>query len=184
MVTVSEGAIPTADDARLEKARAFVMHVQSLERGELAALKRNAGNTFAESRGVVWFYRLLDDHVMYDMEIHFLVATLIGLNKYTLTGNFGRTMAALRQTAYKKNPDGISRRFKILLDADFDLMDGKPAGGELAFRLRQLVKLAASKEVGVDWAQLLYDLRRWSQPGKYVQKAWARAFYAPGPTTE
>jgi len=161
---------PDSTDARLESARAFVKAVGELHPGEKAALRRNAGNTIAEARGALWFYRLLDEEGHKDREIYFLVATLMGLNKYPLTGNFGLTMAILNGKASQETT--MERRFRILLDATFD-------GGEMAFRLRQLVKLAASKEVGVDWAQLLVDLRRWHWADKRVQKRWAQVFYAP-----
>ena len=65
-----------------------------------------------------------------------------------------------------------------LIDSDLDLIDGhKPGGGELAYRLRQTVKLANGHEVGVDWLQLLKDLERWQYPEKRVQKAWARSYF-------
>lgn len=170
-------------EARLEAARAFVRRVKELERGELAMLKRNAGNTLAQSRGVTWFYRLLDQEARgIDVEIYFLIATLMGLNKLETSGDFGRSMARLKSVT---ESDSVERRFRILLDAEFDRLEGyRPGGGELAFRLRQLVKLAATKEVGIDWAQLLCDLRRWNDPQKRVQKCWAQSFYAPATTVQ
>jgi len=170
------------DATRVDAARAFVERVTARKRGELAVLKRNAGNTLAEAHGAAWFYQLLDDEGWRNPEIHFLVATLIGWNTKTAsTGNLGHTMAVLKARA---SAESIERRFRILLDADFDRQEGgKPGGGEMAFRLRQLVKLAASKEVGVDWARLLVDLCDWQSPAKKVQRAWAKAFYAPDDRT-
>jgi len=165
-------------DPRLAAASVFVQRVRALDRGELATLKRNAGNTLAQARSVAWFYRLLDDDARgYDTEIFFLVATLIGLNKFNAGGDFGSSMKRLASVMSR---DAVDRRFRILLDAQFDLVDGyRPAGGELAYRLRQMVKLAAGKEVGVNWPQLLLDLRHWTRPGKPVQRKWAESFYAP-----
>lgn len=161
---------------RLTAGREFFERLDKLERGERAMLKRNAGNTLAEARGVAWFYRLLDGEGWSRPELYFLVATLYGYNARTINGNFGHTMRMLKQ---KADSDSIERRFRILLDAEFDMVDGKPAGGELAFRLRQLVRLTAAHEVGIDWPQLLMDLCAWSHPNKPVRKAWARSFYAP-----
>lgn len=182
---------PAVDDQgdRLAAEREYIARVQALDRGRQAGLKRNAGNSLGESRGVGWFYSLLrSDQFGRDEEIFFMAATLLAQDRRALegrrpfSGDFGRTM---RQLAERGSSDGVERRFRILLDSDFDLEDGhKPAGGELAFRLRQLVKLAASKEVGVDWPQLLYDLQRWGAPGKRVQKRWAKSYYAPALETE
>src|SRR5690349_3709770 len=141
---------PAEKDKRLENAQEFVTAILALkekDRGKFATLKRNAGNTIAEARDSTWFYRFLSRYAHgYDDEIYFLVATLIPLNKKTATGDMGQS---LRQLATKPrvNGDSVERRFAILLDADFNYIDGKSAGGELAFRLRQLVKLAGSHEV-------------------------------------
>ena len=164
---------------RLDKAREFICRVKALDRGELATLKRNAGNTVAEARGVLWFYRLLDDEERRQSEVHFLVATLVGLNKHNSGTDFGRSMGVLKNKN-RANPEAVERRFRILLDADFDRPDGyHAAGGEIVFRLRQMVKLAGSHEVGIDWARLLADLQQWGHPSKHVQKRWAESFYAP-----
>ena len=176
---VSRHAGARTEEARLEAAGEFVKRVQELDRGELAALKRNAGNTLGEARGVMWFYRLLDDEDRWNPEIPFLVATLVGLNKYADEGDFGQCMRELANHP-RSSPASVDRRFRILLDAQFGVADGyRPGGGELAYRLRQMVKLAASRQVGIGWAQLLVDLRRWNREGKPVQRRWAKHFYKP-----
>jgi hypothetical protein len=66
----------------------------------------------------------------------------------------------------------------ILLDSEFDLIDGyQPGGGEMAYRLRQCIRLADSKEVGVDWTKLIKDLIFWTHPGKNVKKRWANSYF-------
>lgn len=60
----------------------------------------------------------------------------------------------------------------ILLDAELDA-----GGGELAFRLRQTVKLLTSNEILINWPLLLVDLLEWDRFDKGVQKRWARSFY-------
>ena len=162
----------------------FVSRVRSLDPGRLSALKRSAGKTIAESRNIGWFYGLLDSGQRgRDEEIFFLVATLLSADRRSIegsrsfTGNLGKTMA---RAAGQGSHTAIERRFSVLLDATFDLEGGwKPTGGEMVFRLRQIVKLALSREVGVDWSQLLYDLLRWGSPAKFVQKSWAQAFFTP-----
>jgi CRISPR type I-E-associated protein CasB/Cse2 len=165
---------------------AFVGRLRDLRIGDLATLKRNAGNTMAEARGCSWFWRLLDQGDRgRDREIFFLVASLFAISRRGEESNCGGSAARLSHAA-GVNSDAIERRFLLLLDADFDRSeDGLPAGGELSFRLRQMVRLAASKGIGFDWAQLLHDLREWRRPGKPVQKRWAADFFpaATGGTT-
>ena len=74
--------------------------------------------------------------------------------------------------AHTRSPDSdntaIERRFVALLAAHPDDLD---------FYLRQAVSFLRSKEVPVNWQQLLSDVLAWSHPERYVQKAWARAFW-------
>ncbi|CAJ36457.1 type I-E CRISPR-associated protein Cse2/CasB [Methanocella arvoryzae] len=155
------------------------------DRGGMAILKRNAGNTIAESRGAMkTFYSLLPYGISdspYE-EIYFLIATLYGHNKYRFTGDFGQTMKLVRESS---NSESIDQRVSTLLDSEFNIVDGiKPGGGELAYRLRQCVKLASGHEIGVDWYRLLQDLKYWGYPEKRVQKRWARSYFGYGKPVE
>ncbi|MDQ3814699.1 MAG: type I-E CRISPR-associated protein Cse2/CasB [Armatimonadota bacterium] len=162
----------------------FIEELKSLrerDRGAFAALRRNAGNTLETARGVAWIEgRLFGLRRRYD-EQYFLIATLFDLNRERpIPGDFGETMRLVRQDS----SDSFERRFLVLLDSQFDsfydALDGpKIGGGELAYRLGQMVKLAASKKVGINWPVLLADLCCWGLEGKPVQKKWARHFYAP-----
>jgi CRISPR system Cascade subunit CasB len=134
-------------------------------------LKRNAGNTLAEARGVLpLFYQLLPRDVARprDVEAYFLVATLYGLNpRPGGRGDFAETLSRVA-SAGGVSPEGVDRRVAVLLDSH---------RGELPFRLRQAVRLVAAHERPVDWARLLSDLLRWDHPGRVVQKAWARSYF-------
>jgi CRISPR system Cascade subunit CasB len=156
----------------------FIENLYKLNRGEKAVLKRNAGFTLAESRGAMSiFYRILPPRLLdcKDEEIYFLIATLFGLNELSHQGDFGTTMQLIKTKSQSENTD---RRMKILLDSEFSLIDGfRPGGGEMAYRLRQCVKLAKNHEIGVEWLELLKDLRYWSYPEKRIQKKWARSYY-------
>jgi len=66
-------------------------------------------------------------------------------------------------------------RFRTVLDAQLDL-DG---GGELAYRLRGMVRMLVATSVPFDVIQLAHDLRCWRAESRYVQESWAKAFYAP-----
>ena len=171
---------------RIRRAAGFVQRVRNLKtyrRGEYVALKRNAGNTIAESRGCMAIFELLNrDAPARDEEIYFLVATLIGHNELPATGNMGDSMRRLYPPAKPTEPiGGGEKRLLILLDSRFDQDFGKPAGGEMAFRLRTLIRLLSTKGVGVNFAELLVDLCDWDEEDRRVQKRWAYNYY--GQTT-
>lgn len=184
----------------------FLVAIQQLyesNRGRIAVLKRNYGNTLAEARGLVWFeYYLLrlPKQSRRQDNLCLLIASLMTFDKKTMLkgvkrggGDFGKTLASLRpqtatdnrgkkdqssdnkSTILKNTP--LERRLVLLLDATFD----EDGGGEMAFRLGQAVKfvLAKNREAAIDWPQLLKDMRAWDHPDKYVQKHWARSFYTP-----
>lgn len=170
----------------LSAAETFVQRLQSLDRGGLAMLRRNAGNTIAESREVIGlFYRLLPFEIAGSRseEIYFMVATLYALNGFPSSGDFGATLRRVKlergtgTQAGDTAESGLDTRMSILLDSDFEQIDGRPGGGELPFRLRQCVRLAASAGVGVDWPALIDDLSFWQHPERRARKRWARSFY-------
>ncbi len=172
-------------ETKSSPAQAFVSIVRGwdeTQKGRLAVLRRNAGEPLKDARGVTWVYDLLNDFGrIYGDEILFLTATLISLDRPFLkkersfTGSLGHTMARMKAVP-GANVESLERRFAILLDADYDPRTGE---GELPFRLRQTVKLIVSSGGGIDWPQLLSDLRFWNDPDKRVQKRWAKDFYAP-----
>lgn len=65
-------------------------------------------------------------------------------------------------------PDALKRRMDAILAAPADEVYG---------HLRHLIGLLRSEGVPVDWNQLLWDLRRWSDPDRPVQWWWSRSFY-------
>ncbi len=153
--------------------------------GDLAILKRASGLTLAESRGALGiFYRYLPPQLSRSIneEIYFLIATLYGLNDFQFTGSFGKTM---REVFYKSGSDSIQKRFIALLDSRFDLIDTYlPGGGEVAYRIRQCIRLASSNNIGVDWLQLLKDLVYWTHEEKFIQKKWAQDFFSKNELNE
>ena len=147
----------------------FIEKLATLEAGERARLKRCAGQTLAESRENALFYRLLPKGVPeYREEIYFLVATLYPMAENTTDGDFGDS---LRNARDEKNHTGIDRRVQALLDAD---------ESQLSFRLRQAVHYLYSRpERGkVNWQKLLEDLHGWDSQEHYVQRRWARNYFA------
>lgn len=165
-----------------DAAALLVDRIEALGNGELAELRRGCGARIADRPRLLWFAGLVRGSL--NEEAAFLSATLLAQYS-TLTiragrhrgeGDFGQTW----RRAIGPNPsDSLRRRFLLLLDCALQ-PDGS---GDLPFRLRQMVRFAASKEVGIDWPQLMRDLRNWSHPEKFVQKRWARSFYGDGPST-
>ena len=165
----------------------FFENLSKLDRGDLAVLKRNAGNLISQSRQAMGlFYRLLPHEVanLRDEELYFLVATLYGHNRELAEeGDFGTTMHRVKLAREGSSEDTgslspIDRRMAILLDSELDLADGfRPGGGETSYRLRQCVKLASGARIGINWPMLLKDLTQWSHPDKRVRKRWARSYY-------
>jgi CRISPR system Cascade subunit CasB len=168
-----------------KKDEEFLERLKTLSetaRGDLAVLKRNAGNTIAESHGAMKaFYNILPFGIADspNEEIYFLIATLYGHNnKNRFTGDFGQSMRHVKESS---GSESIDQRMATLLDCDFGIVDGyKPGGGEFAYRIRQCVKLANSHEVGVDWLRLLQDLKFWNYQERRVQKRWARSYFGYG----
>jgi CRISPR type I-E-associated protein CasB/Cse2 len=169
------------DETQVSPEREFVNKVLALERGKRAVLKRNAGNTLAEARGCYWFYHLLPTALRRGertVETCFLLATLMSTVRNPerardRPGGLGAAMADL--AARSASSEAVGRRFGMVLDARFE--PWTEGGGELPFRLRQLVRLADSQDVALPWVSLLRDLLRWDHPRKFVQKQWAAEFY-------
>lgn len=79
--------------------------------------------------------------------------------------NFGHSC---RKLASQTNSEGAERRFRTLLDLTLtDMMSP----------LTALVRQMKSKEVAIDYPQLIADLCRWSHPDQFIQDRWARTFW-------
>lgn len=144
-------------------------------RADLAKLRRCAGRSLAECPEVFQlFYRLLPYPVRGDdrkEERYFLVATLFALDpRSSGARDFGASMGAIAGSR-GAGREGVDRRMAVLLDAPAD---------DLPFRLRQVVALAASAEVGINWRSLLGDVLWWDHPARRVQRRWARSYFGGG----
>jgi CRISPR type I-E-associated protein CasB/Cse2 len=157
-------------DEKQSPINEFIDRLSQLEAGDRARLKRNAGNTLEQSRGVhALFFRLLPYGVPRSHEKwYFLVATLYPLADSSSQGNIGHAIRHARAN-HPEREKGYDRRFEVLLDAD---------DSQLPFRLRQIVRLIKQAEIPVNWSQLLQDLTRWNHVNRFVQERWARAYYA------
>lgn len=176
------------------KIDVFIKALAHLEDGDRAKLKRNAGNTPAESRNALGlFYSKLLRFVSiseHEEDDYFLIATLYpfereGRGQKRKNGvnskpdpmaeepsttrarprTFGATLHAIRTPS---NSEGLDRRFERLLDADRH---------QLPFLLRREVQIACGEGGRIDWAQLLQDVRQWEHPDRFVQRNWARDYF-------
>lgn len=155
----------------------FVERIEKLDAGQLAKLRRACGAQHPVDGRCPWLLGMI--HGAAPEPAAFLVASLLAQyrtavireGKHRISGNFGVTWRLATASA---DSDSIKRRFHIILDAYYDPFTGE---GDLPYRLRQMVRLAAGRGVGVDWPQLLKDLKFWNKPEKNVQKSWARAFF-------
>lgn len=156
----------------------FVDYLQRLaegqERGALAALRRGLGQppgTAAEMFPYVVPY-LPPNPSRTQEAAYYLTASLFAL--HPKAGGQGNMGSHLAQTRTESGDDALERRFTALLSAHVD---------DLPFYLRQAASYLKSKEVPIDWNQLLKDLQAWDHPDRYVQKAWANAFWGSRQTT-
>jgi len=157
----------------MTEKHSFVTYLEDLRenRGALAALRRGLGQppgTVADMyRYVVpW---LSDDARPWREDAHYLIAALFAYHpKEGGTGNLGDHFACARKP--RGDNTAIERRFTALLAAHPD---------DLPSYLRQAVSFLKSKEVPVNWHQLLSDVMAWGHPDlrDRVQKDWARAFW-------
>jgi len=158
-----------------ENRHPFVEYLESLhkrdDRGALAALRRGLGeppgSVPAMYRYVVPF--LPDDCPPWEEEAYYLVAALFAYHpKKGGKGNMGDHFAAARDP--QRDDTAIERRFTALLAAHPE---------DLPHYLRQAVAFLKSKEVSINWHQMIRDVQNWGHPAGYVQKAWARYFWRP-----
>lgn len=160
----------------------FFERIEGLDSGKLAMLRRGCGERDPVEGRCSWLLGLI--HGVAREPTAFLVASLLAQYKTTdirartgshrIVGNFGETWNLAIHKNNRKPSDSITRRFHILLDADYDPGTGD---GDLPYRLRQMVRYAAAKGVGVDWPELLKHLRSWNSPDKWVQKELAGSFF-------
>ena len=157
----------------------FITYLQSLadqeDRGALAALRRGLGQppgTIPEMFPYV--VNQLPDNAYpgsWTEKSYYLIASLFALHPDSASeGNLGTHFS---RTLDRANPDrnaATERRFNTLLTAHPD---------DLHYYLRQSISYLRSKEVAVNWHQLMGHLLQWDHPEKRtaVQKRWANQFW-------
>ena len=172
---------------RIAADRAFVGFLESVrkrdDRATLAALRRALGrNPAAANEAYPYVMPRVSPDLSprerdRDVRIYLLVAGLFASqprdDSEKASTNFGASMAKL---ASATETAGVERRMSALLACSFD---------DLPEHLRRAGTLLKSKQISVDWARLIDDLRWWDTEDRRVQREWARAFWtSAGESTE
>jgi len=149
----------------------FITYLEGLSenRAALAALRRGlgkpAGSTPETFPYVVPF--LPKPIKPWMEETCYLIASLFALHPVSAqSGNMGKHFAQTQDPAEREQ--AVERRFSTLLAAHPD---------DLPFYLRQAVSYLKSKDVPVNWHQLIRDIYNWDHPDRFVQHSWANAFW-------
>lgn len=134
------------------------------QRGDRAALAELRKSFIRPMAALPWVAPFLArDAPPWDEAAFVLVAGLYAINPRA--GN--RTLAERLRTL-SDTSDSVALRFRALLDADPQ---------ELGNHLRHAVSLVGSKELSVDYDDLLRAVRAWGREDKRAQRAWARDFW-------
>lgn len=136
------------------------------DRAMLAELRRGLGKAPGEAPGMYPFVIPFIHDEREEPNIY-LVAALFALHPMSArSGNMGDHLRA--HAAAAGNDDATARRFVQLL---------RQRRASLDTPLRQHINLLKSKDVAVNWHQLMHDLGAWSHHSHFVQKNWARTYW-------
>jgi CRISPR system Cascade subunit CasB len=146
--------------------------------GAKAALRRALSDEERHIRNTYSIILPLIPDIKYQQENWIFVACLSVYYPQALARehpqNFGYSCRGLASTTDSK---GTERRFRALLDT---------AAQDLRSPLTALVRQIKSKDIRLDYPQLLSDLCRWDYPDRHiqVQDRWARTFWGAANTDE
>jgi CRISPR system Cascade subunit CasB len=142
------------------------------DRGALAGLRRGIGRhpgTVAEASRVVLPMIPSSLRRGRDLVACWEVATLFALHPTTRSPELPKNMGGLlRELSRVTASGGPDRLIVALLNAHRE---------DLAWHLRRAVLLARDEGLDIDHRQLLYDLRYWEHPDRFVQSRWSLAYW-------
>jgi len=155
----------------MQEPNPFISYLEALRdnRAALAHLRRGLGQPAGT---VADMYRYVvpwlgEESPPWQEEAYYLVAALFAY--HPAAGGHGNMGDHFRRVRDAQGEDSATdRRFNALLAAHPDDLDTY---------LRQAVGFLRSQETPVNWHQLLSDVMAWGHPDKYVQRAWARAYW-------
>jgi CRISPR system Cascade subunit CasB len=135
------------------------------DRAMLAELRRGLGKKPGEAPGMFpYVARFVGER---NEDVLYLIASLFAL--HPMSSQYGNMGNHLRTLATNLGDDNATeRRFVQLLQQNGDALD---------VPLRQHITLLKSKDIPVNWHQLMTDIIRWDNPNRYVQRNWANAYW-------
>jgi CRISPR system Cascade subunit CasB len=143
-------------------------HPDSPDRAVMAHLRRGIDLPldYVLSR-VGWLFRRVPDFALTNAVLAAgLFAWVKGDCPQSQGVNFGAAFGADLTLEEKQQRE---KRFIDLLDTDAE---------ELPYKLRQAITLIAREHIGLDWVLLIQHLGHWIHPDRWVQREWARGFWA------
>ncbi len=148
----------------------FISYLQGRaeDRAMLAALRRGLGAEPGDPETVGMFQYVVPwINEWYDEADIYMVASLFALHPSSAaSGNMGDH---LRRLAGQLGDDNATeRRFVQLLRMRRDTLEP---------RLRQQVSILKSKDIPINWHQLIRDVNYWDHPNRFVQRRWASAYW-------
>lgn len=148
----------------------FVTYLEdhSEDRAMLAELRRGLGRLLGEAPSM-FPYVVPFVHHRYEERNLYLIASLFALHPVPADeGNMGAHLHRYGEAVGDDAATATTRRFVQLLNLHHDALDSP---------LRQHISILKSKDIPVNWHQLLFDLNNWSHEARFVQKNWASAFW-------
>lgn len=155
-------------------------------RAAMAKLRRGLGKPagMAHEMDKYILTKLTENTSPSQEEAYYLVAALFarwhqGKEKAEIAnnGNLGKSLQELVSsyvaggTSKDDAEKRLEKRLKALLNAHRD---------DLPEHLRRVVSLLKSKDIPVNWAQLLTDIQFWGSEDRSVQHNWSRGFWISG----
>jgi CRISPR system Cascade subunit CasB len=143
--------------------------------GALATLRRGLGRPIGAVPEMFRYIvpRLPRNMSSWDERVYYTVASLFAMHPSPGGhGNIGYTLNELERATGQSGGEGVSsveRRLLTLLKSDTET---------LSEHLRQVISLASSKDLPIDWDALLWDLKGWNREDRGVQKRWAESFWS------
>ncbi len=171
----------------MAKQHPFIAHLESLvrqkDRGALAKLRRGLGRPPGTAREMDrYVLRYLSSDAGEKQEnAYYLIAALFAYwyqSKDNITekvpANLGNSLRWLvdheasetgnREDAEKR----IEKRLVVMLNSHQD---------DLPAHLHHTIGLLKSKDIPINWTQLLWDVQDWQNESRKVQRGWARKFW-------
>ena len=156
----------------------FITYLESLtkadDRGALAAIRRGLGQPPGTVPAMFpYVVNKLPQHAYsgsWTEKVYYLIASLYALHPESTTeGNLGDHFWRTLQHDAEKDK-AIERRFTALLTAHSE---------DMPIYLRQAISFLKSKEVAINWHQLMGHILQWDKPEQAteVQKWWAAQFW-------